>query len=230
VNVSRFRSRGCRPECGSRSVAHRGRHLLPHGIRGGPDRQRRPGNGQHPRLRCRRQDGHGPRRCVADPGPPALDLGPGGRVPSAGARLVRRCGAAARSASRAVGAPSWSPRAVHPGRAHVAAYPAWCGVDPNYESPAKLASDCVNWGHATPDRKGGSDVRWPSPDTGCTCATFGLAEELGAERGSVVDILLPDWAARRIPVVAGSAALLALVLNLRARLGSASLESTGEPR
>jgi hypothetical protein len=73
-------------------------------------------------------------------------------------------------------------------------------------------------------------VRWPSPDTGCTCATFGLAEELGAERGSVVDILLPDWAARRIPVVAGSAALLALVLNLRARLGSASLESTGEPR
>jgi hypothetical protein len=48
------------------------------------------------------------------------------------------------------------------------------------------------------------------------CPLTPLAEELGAERGSVVDIFLPDWAARRIPVVAGSAAVLALVLNLRA--------------
>jgi hypothetical protein len=63
------------------------------------------------------------------------------------------------------------------------------------------------------------------------CPLTPLAEELGAERGSVVDIFLPDWAASRIPVVAGSAALLALVLNLRAWHGSASLEgSTGEPR
>lgn len=48
------------------------------------------------------------------------------------------------------------------------------------------------------------------------CPLTPLAEELGAERGSVVDIFLLDWAARRIPVVAGSAAVLALVLNLRA--------------
>jgi hypothetical protein len=48
------------------------------------------------------------------------------------------------------------------------------------------------------------------------CPLTPLAQELGAERGSVVDIFLPDWAARRIPVVAGSAAVLAIVLNLRA--------------
>jgi hypothetical protein len=63
------------------------------------------------------------------------------------------------------------------------------------------------------------------------CPLTPLAEELGAERGSVVDIFLPDWAASRIPVVAGSASLLALVLNLRAWRGSASLGGpTGEPR
>jgi hypothetical protein len=48
------------------------------------------------------------------------------------------------------------------------------------------------------------------------CPLTPLAEELGAERGSVVDIFLPAWAARRIPIVAGGAAVLALVLNLRA--------------
>lgn len=48
------------------------------------------------------------------------------------------------------------------------------------------------------------------------CPLTPLAEELGAKRGSVVDIFLPAWAARRIPIVAGSAAVLALVLNLRA--------------
>ncbi|MGH2357012.1 MAG: hypothetical protein ACRDGJ_03240, partial [Candidatus Limnocylindria bacterium] len=48
------------------------------------------------------------------------------------------------------------------------------------------------------------------------CPLTPLAEEIGAERGSVVDNFLPDWAARRIPIVAGSAALLALFLNLRA--------------
>ena len=51
------------------------------------------------------------------------------------------------------------------------------------------------------------------------CPLTPLAEELGAERGSVVDLFLPDWAARRIPVVAGSAAVLSLVLNLRAWRG-----------
>ena len=48
------------------------------------------------------------------------------------------------------------------------------------------------------------------------CPLTPLAEELGAARGSVVDIFLPAWAASRIPIVAGSAALLALILNLRA--------------
>jgi hypothetical protein len=58
------------------------------------------------------------------------------------------------------------------------------------------------------------------------CPLTPLAEELGAERGSVVDIFLPDWAARRIPVVAGSAAALALVLNLRAWRGQPAVGST----
>ena len=48
------------------------------------------------------------------------------------------------------------------------------------------------------------------------CPLTPLAEQLGASRGSVVDIFLPAWAASRIPVVAGSAAVLALILNLGA--------------
>ncbi len=48
------------------------------------------------------------------------------------------------------------------------------------------------------------------------CPLTPLAEELGAAKGSVVDIFLPTWAARRIPLVAGTAALLALVLNVLA--------------
>ena len=50
------------------------------------------------------------------------------------------------------------------------------------------------------------------------CPLTPLAEELGAAQGSVVDIFLPAWAARRIPLVAGTAALLALALNVRAVL------------
>ena len=50
------------------------------------------------------------------------------------------------------------------------------------------------------------------------CPLTPLAEQLGAERGSVVDMFLPDWAARRIPVVAGAAAMAAALLNLRAML------------
>ena len=50
------------------------------------------------------------------------------------------------------------------------------------------------------------------------CPLTPLAEQLGAQRGSVVDMFLPDWAARRIPIVAGTAALAALALNLRAGL------------
>jgi hypothetical protein len=48
------------------------------------------------------------------------------------------------------------------------------------------------------------------------CPLTPLAEEFGAERGSVVDMFLPATVARQIPLVAGSAAVLALVLNLRA--------------
>jgi hypothetical protein len=53
------------------------------------------------------------------------------------------------------------------------------------------------------------------------CPLTPLAEELGADRGSVVDLFLPASVASRIPLVSGSAALLALALNLRA-LRSAS--------
>ena len=48
------------------------------------------------------------------------------------------------------------------------------------------------------------------------CPLTPLAEAFGTERGSVVDIFLPAAVARRIPVVAGSAAILALALNIRA--------------
>jgi hypothetical protein len=50
------------------------------------------------------------------------------------------------------------------------------------------------------------------------CPLTPLAEEFGAERGSVVDMFLPAAMARQIPPVAGSAAVLALVLNVRALL------------
>jgi hypothetical protein len=48
------------------------------------------------------------------------------------------------------------------------------------------------------------------------CPLTPLAEEFGAERGSVVDLYLPATVARQIPLVAGSSAALALLLNLRA--------------
>jgi glutathione S-transferase len=51
------------------------------------------------------------------------------------------------------------------------------------------------------------------------CPLTPLAEELGAERGSVADIFLPDWFSRRIPVVGGSMLVLGLVLNLWAWRG-----------
>ena len=57
------------------------------------------------------------------------------------------------------------------------------------------------------------------------CPLTPLAEEFGAERGSVVDMFLPAGVARRIPLVAGSAAVLALVLNLRS-LARRLLENT----
>jgi len=48
------------------------------------------------------------------------------------------------------------------------------------------------------------------------CPLTPLAEELGAEHGAVVDIFLPSWAARRIPLVSSVALGLGLVLNARA--------------
>lgn len=49
------------------------------------------------------------------------------------------------------------------------------------------------------------------------CPLTPVAEELGAESGSVADIFLPDWASRRIPLVSGSAVILGLGLFARAR-------------
>jgi hypothetical protein len=48
------------------------------------------------------------------------------------------------------------------------------------------------------------------------CPLTPLAEELGADSGSVVDIFLPDAVARRIPLVSGTALLAGIALNLRA--------------
>jgi hypothetical protein len=50
------------------------------------------------------------------------------------------------------------------------------------------------------------------------CPLTPLAEQFGADRGSVVDLFLPGAVARQIPLVAGSSAVLALALNLRALL------------
>ena len=47
------------------------------------------------------------------------------------------------------------------------------------------------------------------------CPLTPLAEEIGAERGSVADIFLPDWIARRIPIIGSTALVLGVVLNLR---------------
>jgi hypothetical protein len=49
------------------------------------------------------------------------------------------------------------------------------------------------------------------------CPLTPVAEELGAESGSVADIFLPDWASRRIPLVSGSAVILGIALFARAR-------------
>jgi hypothetical protein len=45
------------------------------------------------------------------------------------------------------------------------------------------------------------------------CPLTPLAEQFGAESGSVVDIYLPDAVARRIPVVSGTALVLGFALN-----------------
>lgn len=54
------------------------------------------------------------------------------------------------------------------------------------------------------------------------CPLSPLAEELGAESGSVTDIFLPDWISRRIPVIGGSVLIVGLILNIRTwRAGTA---------
>ncbi len=50
------------------------------------------------------------------------------------------------------------------------------------------------------------------------CPLTPLAEEIGAERGSVADIFLPDWMARRIPIMGTTALIFGVVLNLRSWL------------
>lgn len=47
------------------------------------------------------------------------------------------------------------------------------------------------------------------------CPLTPLAEELGASRGSVTDIYLPDWLSRRVPLFGGGTLLLGLVVHGR---------------
>lgn len=56
------------------------------------------------------------------------------------------------------------------------------------------------------------------------CPLTPLAEQFGAESGSVVDIFLPDAVARRIPIVSGGALLLGLTLNGRALMAGRRLQ------
>ena len=48
------------------------------------------------------------------------------------------------------------------------------------------------------------------------CPLTPLAEELGAENGSVTDIFLPEAVSRLIPAVAGTALGVGVILNVRA--------------
>jgi hypothetical protein len=50
------------------------------------------------------------------------------------------------------------------------------------------------------------------------CPLTPLAEELGAVSGSVTDIYLPGWLSRRVPIISGTALVVALILNVRAAL------------
>jgi hypothetical protein len=47
------------------------------------------------------------------------------------------------------------------------------------------------------------------------CPLTPLAEDLGAENGSVTDILLPIWISRRIPLVSGTILVFGIILNVR---------------
>ena len=51
---------------------------------------------------------------------------------------------------------------------------------------------------------------------GFTCPLTPAAEALGAERGSVSDIFLPDWFADRLPVISSTVLVTGLLLDVRA--------------
>ena len=46
------------------------------------------------------------------------------------------------------------------------------------------------------------------------CPLTPLAEQLGAERGSVTDIYLPRWLSARVPLLGGSAVLVGIALQV----------------
>jgi len=50
---------------------------------------------------------------------------------------------------------------------------------------------------------------------GARCPLTQVAESLGAERGSVTDIYLPDWCARNLPAIHGPLVVVAAVLHAR---------------
>jgi hypothetical protein len=47
------------------------------------------------------------------------------------------------------------------------------------------------------------------------CPLTPLVEELGAERGTVSDIFLPEWLSLRVPPIFGSLLLVGLILQIR---------------
>lgn len=51
--------------------------------------------------------------------------------------------------------------------------------------------------------------------SGARCPLTGLAESLGAERGSVTDIYLPRWLARNLPAIHVPLVAAAAILHLR---------------
>jgi hypothetical protein len=59
------------------------------------------------------------------------------------------------------------------------------------------------------------------------CPLSPLAEELGAESGSVTDIYLPGWLSERIPVIFGTILAIGLTLDVRAWLAGRRVFSPG---
>lgn len=62
------------------------------------------------------------------------------------------------------------------------------------------------------------------------CPLTPLAEELGAESGSVVDIFLPDAVARRIPLISGSVLVVGAALNLAGLVRNHVVSRRSAPR